>query len=75
VVALLDDRGDLESDERYLPFGGLRDSTGITEADFPFMGQRNLSSVGLMDYNARWYLPNVGRFISTNTVGYWVCRG
>jgi RHS repeat-associated protein len=68
VVAILDSSGDLESDERYLPFGGLRDTTGISQTDFSFTGQRNLSSVGLMDYNARWYLASVGRFISADTL-------
>jgi RHS repeat-associated protein len=66
VVAVLDSSGDLESDERYLPFGGLRDTTGISQTDFAFTGQRNLADVGLMDYNARWYLPSVGRFISAD---------
>jgi hypothetical protein len=60
VVAVLNSSGSVESDERYLPLGGLRDSTGISQTDFAFTGQRNLSDVGLMDYNARWYLPNVG---------------
>jgi YD repeat-containing protein len=41
-VAILDDNGDLESDERYLPFGGSRDSTGISQTGFAFTGQRNL---------------------------------
>jgi RHS repeat-associated protein len=68
VAAVLDENGDLESDERYLPFGGLRDSTGISQTDFGFTGQRNLTDVGLMDYNARWYLPSVGRFISADPV-------
>jgi hypothetical protein len=60
VVAVLDSSGDLESDERYLPFGGLRDSTGISQTDFAFTGQRNLSGVGLMDYKTSFYLPSVG---------------
>jgi YD repeat-containing protein len=42
VVAVLDSNGDLESDERYLPFGGSRDSTGLSQTDFAFTGQRNL---------------------------------
>jgi hypothetical protein len=30
VIAVQDNNGDLESDERYLPFGGSRDSTSIS---------------------------------------------
>jgi YD repeat-containing protein len=37
-----DSNDDLVSDERYLPFGGSRDSTGISQTDFAFTGQRNL---------------------------------
>ncbi|NIM92088.1 MAG: hypothetical protein GTO18_00005, partial [Anaerolineales bacterium] len=66
VVAALDGNGSLESDERYLPFGGLRDSSSISETDFAFTGQRNLSAIGLMDYNARFYSPSIGRFISAD---------
>jgi RHS repeat-associated protein len=68
VVGMLDSNGDLETDERYLPFGGLRDTSGITETDFAFTGQRNMSDVGLMDYNARWYSPSIGRFISPDSL-------
>jgi RHS repeat-associated protein len=68
VVGVLDGNGSLETDERYLPFGGLRDTSDITETDFAFTGQRNLSDVGLMDYNARWYSPSIGRFISPDTI-------
>lgn len=68
VAAILDDQGSVESDERCLLFGGLRDSTGIGETDFSFNGQRNLSDIGLMDYNARWYSPSIGRFIQADTI-------
>jgi hypothetical protein len=65
VLAVLNSSSDLESDEQRLRFGGLRNSTDISHAEFAFTGQRNLSGVGLMDYNARWYLPTVVRRIYT----------
>jgi RHS repeat-associated protein len=68
VVGVLDGNGSIETDERYLPFGGLRDTSRIAETDFAFTGQRNLSSVGLMDYNARWYSPSLKRFISPDSL-------
>jgi RHS repeat-associated protein len=68
IACVLDGNGSLETDERYTPFGRLRDTSGITETDFAFTGQRNLSDIGLMDYNARWYSPSIGRFISPDTL-------
>jgi RHS repeat-associated protein len=68
IVRVLDSNRSLETDERYLHFGELRDTSGITETDFAFTGQRNLSDVGLMDYNARWYSPSIGRFVSPDTL-------
>lgn len=70
VVAVVDDNGDLVlgSEQRYLPFGGLRIDPGITQTDFAFTGQRNLAAVGLMDYNARWYGQNVYRFIQPDAM-------
>jgi hypothetical protein len=60
VVAVLNSGSDLESDEQCLRFGGLRNSTDISHAEFAFTGQRNLSGVGLIDYNPRRYFPTVG---------------
>ena len=49
-----------------MPFGEVRDITGsqdpITQTDFGYTGQRNLASMGLMDYRARFYSPLLGRF-------------
>jgi RHS repeat-associated protein len=65
VSAVLDDTGALLSQQRYLPFGGERPiDGGIYETDFGYTGQRDLDAVGLMDYNARWYDPSLGRFVS-----------
>jgi RHS repeat-associated protein len=36
--------------------------------DFGFTSQRNENSFGLMDYNARYYSPRLGRFVSADTV-------
>ncbi|KAA3644794.1 MAG: hypothetical protein DWQ07_15420 [Chloroflexi bacterium] len=69
VVAVLDDTGTVVSDERYLPFGSSRgDLGGISETDFSYTGQRGLPSTGLMDYNARWYSPSLGRFTQPDSI-------
>jgi RHS repeat-associated protein len=70
VVAVTDDTGTLISEQRYLPFGGVRTDVGsITQTDFGYTGQRNLDSeIGLMDYRARFYSSSLGRFIQPDTI-------
>jgi RHS repeat-associated protein len=53
---------------RYLPFGGTRWESGTTPTDFQFTGQRKEAAFGLYDYNARYYAPLIGRFVSADTV-------
>jgi RHS repeat-associated protein len=63
--------GDLTSAQRYLPFGEVRDiGTPITQTDFGFTGQRGHSYIqlGLMDFNARFYSPTLGRFIQPDSI-------
>ncbi len=46
----------------------LSDYQTIGLTDFSFTGQRGLAAAGLMDYNARFYSPRLGRFISPDTI-------
>ena len=39
-----------------------------TPTDFGFTSQRNEADFGLMDYNARYYSPVLGRFVSPDTI-------
>ena len=48
---------------RYYPYGECRKSTGTIPTDKKFTGQR-LDDTGLYYYNARYYDPTTGRFIS-----------
>jgi RHS repeat-associated protein len=53
----------------YYPYGELR--TGSAEdlpTDYGFTGQRNDSYIKLLDYVARRYDPQIGRFISPDTI-------
>jgi len=50
---------------RYLPYGLTR--SGSVTPDKKFTGQR-LDSTGLYYYNARYYDPQIGRFISPDTI-------
>ena len=54
----------------YYPYGSTRESTGTPGTDKLFTGQR-LDDTGLYYYNARYYDPQIGRFISADTVVQW----
>jgi RHS repeat-associated protein len=71
--------GTLVAETRYLPYGEERWITGTLVTDFTFTGQRAERGFGLMecaaspkhnggDYNARYYDPWLGRFVSADTV-------
>jgi RHS repeat-associated protein len=53
---------------RYLPFGGRRltPTTELTERDFT--GQKENLELGLLYYNARYYVPGIGRFLTADTI-------
>ncbi|MEM7033388.1 MAG: RHS repeat-associated core domain-containing protein [Chloroflexota bacterium] len=50
-----------------MPFGASQWSSGVDQSDYDFTGQR-LDSFKLLDYNARFYEPAIGRFISADTI-------
>ena len=55
---------------RYLPFGGYRTTptTNPSITDRGFTGQKHNNSLGLIYYNARFYVPGIGRFASADTI-------
>ena len=44
------------------------DESTVHATDFGFTSQRIERSFGLMDYNARYYNPRIGRFVSPDTI-------
>jgi RHS repeat-associated protein len=62
VSAVLDAAGDLLAEQRYTPFGEARFDVALGTTDFGYTGQRALADTGLMDYNARFYAPGLGRW-------------
>jgi len=57
------------SDVVYAPFGVIRAGSESNLTDFGYTGQRHDDNTGgLMYYGARYYLPDVMRFISADTI-------
>jgi RHS repeat-associated protein len=54
----------------YLPFGGYRPNTAPTQTitDRDFTGQKENMELGLLYYQARFYVPGIGRFASADTI-------
>jgi len=67
TVATAQTNGTLTSTIKYFPWGATRSTTGTLPTDKKFTGQR-LDSTGLYYYNARYYDPAIGRFISPDTI-------
>jgi RHS repeat-associated protein len=59
--------GAVVSTVRYFSFGDCRNSTGNSPTAKLFTGQR-LDNTGLYYYNARYYDPCIGRFISPDSI-------
>jgi RHS repeat-associated protein len=52
----------------FAPFGEVRAGAQSDLTDFGYTGQRSDVSSGLMYYGARYYLPELRRFISADTI-------
>jgi RHS repeat-associated protein/uncharacterized repeat protein (TIGR01451 family) len=78
---VMDNSGTALINQRFEPFGQLRENTGTLDdftdngyTDFGFTGQRaylgqfDSAGFGLMDYNARFYSPTLGRFIQPDSI-------
>ncbi len=63
-----DDAGNIVDSQRYMPFGEPRLAGTSLPTDRLYTGQRDLPTLGLMDYKARMYSPSLGRFIQPDTV-------
>ena len=69
TITVLNSSGGAVSHQRYYAFGGIRpDLGGTSQTDFGYTGQRSMSSIGLMDYHARFYDQTIGRFIQPDTI-------
>ncbi|MCZ7665886.1 MAG: RHS repeat-associated core domain-containing protein [Chloroflexi bacterium] len=60
--------GSLRSRLRYDPWGKERYAQYATPSGYRYTSQRWDSGLGLYDYNARYYDPTLGKFISADTL-------
>ena len=63
-----DGAGAVEQKLGYYPFGATRLTTGSADVAYKYTGQEFDSSTDLYDYQARYYDPNLGRFIQSDTI-------
>jgi len=70
VSAMSDENGNLVgSVTRYTPFGEYRSGGPNPITDRAYTGQKeNMADLGLYYYNARFYAPGLGRFVSADTL-------
>jgi RHS repeat-associated protein len=66
TMALTDEAGDVDTTWDYDVFGAVRGLTGSQPNDFSFAGEQVDGSTGLQYLRARYYDPEVGRFISAD---------
>jgi RHS repeat-associated protein len=66
TTALTDSKGALVEREAYDAYGN---STGSAKTRYGFTGRERDAVTGLMYYRARWYDPQLGRFISEDPIG------
>jgi len=65
--ALVNSSGAISSQTNYDAFGN---QTGTIGTRYGFTGRERDEQTGLMFYRARWYSPELGRFISEDPIGF-----
>ncbi len=63
-----DANGNTVGEDRFYPFGETRLTTGIIYTDRLFTGQREITGLGIYHFNARFYSPKLGKFLSPDTI-------
>lgn len=69
TVALTSASGTISGNYYYSPYGDTGHTGSLTTA-FQFTGRENDGATGLYYYRARYYAPELGRFISEDALGF-----
>jgi RHS repeat-associated protein len=65
VMAVISDRGELQSAQDFYPFGmAMPGRSTDAKHRYGFNGKETDPETGIQDYGMRWYLPNIARFPS-----------
>jgi RHS repeat-associated protein len=70
VTGLVDENETLVNSYTYDAFGNVLSETAAVLNPYGFTGRRLDKESGLMYYRARYYHPTIGRFISTDPIGF-----
>ena len=57
-----------QTELRYFAYGGTRYDAGSQMTLYRYTGQRVETGTGLYDYGARWYDPQIGRFLAADSI-------
>ena len=60
--------GTVVGEDRFYAFGETRFTTGTMFTDKLFTDQREMADLGIYHYQARFYSPKLGRFLSADTI-------
>jgi RHS repeat-associated protein len=67
ATVALSSTGNVQASQLYAPYGTVRYVSGTMPCSYGFTGQHSDGATGLDDYNARYYDPLAGQFISADT--------
>ena len=68
VIALADESGQTQTTYAYSPFGDVRTTGEASDNSLQYTGREN-DNTGLNYYRARYYDPQLKRFISEDPIG------
>ncbi len=70
ITSLTNGSGQLATSYVYDSFGNLTASTGTIANPFQYTGREFDSETGLYSYRARYYDPNIGRFVGEDPIAF-----
>lgn len=68
ATLVTDSQGAVVQQAEYLPYGATYRQSSVAPTAHQFTGQRLDASTGLYFYHARYYDPNLGRFVSADSI-------